>query len=211
MVSKVYSIGGSIVRENLDRIEELAEALESEEQVVVVTGAGELSEHQDALKGTANNAVRDLVGIKATRLNAQTLLTAMDAYPEIPETPEEIQAAATAGEDIVMGGLVPGYSTDAVAATAAELLNAKLYVVTTVDGVYSGHPDEDDSEKLEEVTYDELLEIVGDDYEAGSYELADRTAVKLAKRSGIPIRIFEGTLENLENPGGAPGTDVVPE
>jgi uridylate kinase len=210
MVSKVYSIGGSVVRENLDRIDELADALESEEQVVIVTGAGDLSEHQDALKETASNATRDLVGIKATRLNAQTLLTAMDAYPEIPETPEEIQAAATKGEDVVMGGLVPGYSTDAVAATAAELLDAKLYIATTVDGVYSGHPDESDAEKLDEVTYDELLEIVGDDYEAGSYELVDRTAVKLAKRSEIPIRIFEGTLENLENPGDAPGTDVVP-
>ncbi|MFB6190654.1 MAG: UMP kinase [Candidatus Nanohaloarchaea archaeon] len=211
MMTRVYSIGGSIVRENLDRIDELAEALEGDEQVVVVTGAGDLSEHQDALKGGANNATRDLVGIRATRLNAQTLLTAMRAYPEIPETPEEIQAAAATGEDVVMGGLVPGYSTDAVAATAAELLDAKLYVATTVDGVYSGHPGEDSSEKLDEVTYDELLEIVGDDYEAGSYELIDRTAVKLAERSEIPIRIFEGTLENLENPGEAPGTAVVPE
>lgn len=199
------------MRENLDRIEELADSLTGNEQVVVVTGAGDLSEHQDALKENANNGKRDLVGIKATRLNAQTLLTAMDAYPEIPEKPEEIQAAAATGQDVVMGGLVPGYSTDAVAATAAELLDAKLYIATTIDGVYTEHPDSPGAEKLEEVTHDELLDIIGDDYEAGSYELADRTAVKLAKRSNIPLRIFEGTLENLENPEEAEGTDVVPE
>ncbi|MFB6191366.1 MAG: UMP kinase [Candidatus Nanohaloarchaea archaeon] len=211
MVEKVYSIGGSIVRENLDSIEELAGALQGEEQVLVVTGAGDLSQHQDALEGLANKGERDLVGVKATRLNAQTLLTAMDAYPEVPETPEEIQVAAESGRDVVMGGMVPGYSTDAVAATAAELLDAELYVATTVDGVYTEHPEDPEAEKLDRVSHDRLMQIVGGDYEPGSYELMDETAVKIAKRSGIPVRIFEGSLENLKNPEDAPGTDVVPE
>lgn len=208
MVDKVYSIGGSVIRENLDRIEELTEALHSDKQVLVVTGAGDLNQHQKAVQESGNKAEQDLVGIKATRLNAQTLLTAVDGYPRIPETPEEIQVAAASGQDIVMGGLVPGYSTDAVAATAAELLDAELYVATTVDGVYSQHPDQGDAEKLDEVTYGELLDIIGGDYEPGSYELMDETAVKIIKRSGIPTKIFRGSLSNLENPGEAPGTDV---
>ncbi|MFB6147432.1 MAG: UMP kinase [Candidatus Nanohaloarchaea archaeon] len=205
---RVYSIGGSIVRENLDRLEELATALQGDEQVVVVTGAGDLSQHQDALEDVTNRGRRDLVGIEATRLNARTLLTAMDAYPEIPEKPGEVLSAVETGEDVVMGGLVPGYSTDAVAATVAELLDAELYVATTIDGVYTAHPENSEAEKLDEVTHDELLDIIGGDYEPGSYELMDSTAVQIAKRSGLPVRIFEATLENLENPGEAPGTDV---
>ncbi len=208
MVDYVFSIGGSIVRENLDRIEELADALERDEQVLVVTGAGDLNKHQKAVKGIANNGEQDLVGIKATRLNAQTLLTVMDAYPSIPERPEEIKVAAASGKDVVMGGLTPGYSTDATAAIAAEMLDAELYIATTVNGVHDKHPDEDGAEKLDEVTPDELLEIVGDDYEPGSYELIDETAVKIIRRSNIPTRIFEGTLENLADPENAEGTDV---
>lgn len=210
MVEKVYSIGGSIVRENLDRIEELAKALGGEkEQIVVVTGAGDLSEHQDAVKDLTNNGKRDLVGIKATRLNAQTLLSALDAYPRVPETPEELLEAAESGKNIVVGGLNPGNSTDAVAATAAELLDAELYIATTIDGVYTKHPEEEDAEKLDQVTPRKLMEILGGDYEPGSYELVDETALRLIQRSEIKTRVFEGKLENLEKPEEASGTNIV--
>lgn len=209
MVEKVFSIGGSIVRENLDRIEELAEALDRGEQILVVTGAGNLNRHQKAVREEANNGEQDLIGIKATRLNAQTLIPVIDAYPLIPEKPEEIQEAADSGKDVLMGGLTPGYSTDATAAIAAELLDAELYIATTVDGVYDRHPDEDGAQKLDEVTPGELLDIIGDDYEPGSYELIDRTAVKIIRRSEIPARIFEGTVENIGSPEEAPGTDIV--
>ncbi len=209
MVEKIFSIGGSIIRDNLGRLDELAEALERDEQILVVTGAGELSRYQDALENITNKGERDLVGIKATRLHARTLSAAMDAYPGIPETADQILEAAATGQDVVMGGLTPGYSTDAVAATAAELLEAELYIATTVDGVYTRHPDENGAEKLEEVTASELLEIVAGDNEPGSYELVDETAVKIITRSDIPTRVFEGTVENLRNPRDAPGTDIV--
>ncbi|MFB6291859.1 MAG: UMP kinase [Candidatus Nanohaloarchaea archaeon] len=209
MVEKVFSIGGSIVHDNLDRLEELAVALERDEQVLVVTGAGELSRYQDALEDVTNKGERDLVGIKATRLHARALSAAMDAYPGIPETADQILEAASTGQNIVMGGLTPGYSTDAVAATAAELLEAELYIATTVDGVYTRHPDEEGAEKLDEVSASRLLDIVSGDNEPGSYELVDETAVKIIERSNISTRVLEGTVENLRKPEDAPGTDIV--
>lgn len=208
-VDKVFSISGSIVRENLDIIEELGDALDYSEQVVIVTGAGDLGRHVEAVRESSNNGEQDLVGIKATRLNAKTLGTIIDAYPAIPETPEEVQEAAESGKDVVMGGLTPGYSTDAVAATVAELLDADLYIATTVDGVYNPHPDDPEAERLEEVTVEKLMELVGDDHRPGSYELIDSTALNLVKRSEISTKIFEGTMENIGDVEKVEGTEII--
>lgn len=207
MVEKVISLGGSIVRENLGEMDELASALEKGGQKVVVVGAGDLSRHIDAVS-SATKGEKDMVGIQATRLNARTLQVAMNAYPSIPEEPDELLEAVESGKNVVMGGMVPGYSTDAVAATAAELLDAELYIATDVDGVYTSPPEEEGAEKLERVTVEELEEILGDDREPGSYELIDRTAREMIGRSGIKTRIFRGTVENLENPE-ACGTRIV--
>jgi uridylate kinase len=209
MVEKVFAVGGSIIRQNLEQMEEFASAIESDEQIAVVTGAGELNKYQSAVSG--NNGEKDLIGIKATRLHAQTLLTEIDgAYPEIPETSEEVKAAASSGKDIIMGGLVPGYSTDAVAATVAELLDAELYIATTVDGIYTEDPKENsDAEKFGEISIEELLEITGGKNKPGTYSVIDEFAVRIIERSEINTIVFEATLENLENPEDASSTKIV--
>ena len=209
MVEKVFAIGGTVIQNNLENIEEFAEALNQDEQIAVVTGAGKLNRYQSAVEG--NNGEKDLIGIKATRLHAQTLLTAMDdCYPEVPERPEEVQVAASSGLNIVTGGLVPGYSTDAVAATVAELLDAELFIATTVDGVYSDDPEKiEDAEKFDEITVDELLDITGGSNEPGVYSVVDESAVRLIERSSIETKVFEASIENLERPEEAEGTRII--
>ena len=157
----------------------------------------------------ASEGDKDLIGIQATRLNAKTLGTEMNAHPKIPETAEEIKEAVQTGQDLVMGGLNPGFSTDAVAAITAELLDAELYIVTDIDGVYTEDPSNPDAEKLDEVSISELREIVsGNSSDAGSYELIDKTALDIIERSNIETIVMEGTVENLENPGDAEGTRI---
>ena len=208
-ISKVFAVGGGIVQDNLEDIENFVEALESDEQIAVVTGAGDLNRYQSAVSG--NNGEKDLIGIKATRLHAQTVLTEMEnAYREVPETPEKVQVAASSGKNVVMGGLVPGYSTDAVAATVAELLDADLYIATTVDGIYSEDPEEvSDAEKFDEISVEKLLEITGGANEPGVYSVVDEAAVRIIDRSEISTKIFQADLENLENPEGAEGTEII--
>jgi uridylate kinase len=210
-VSKVFAVGGSILRENLDEIEEFADRFPEDEQIAVVTGAGELNMYQSAVCG--NNGEKDLIGIKATRLHAQTLITEMEnAYPEIPEKPEEVQAAAASGNNVVMGGLVPGYSTDAVAATVAELLDADLYIATTVDGIYSEDPEENpEAKRFDEISVEKLLEITGGANEPGIYSVVDETAVRMIERSDIRTKIFRATHESIQNPEDAEGTDIILE
>lgn len=211
-VDKVYAVSGALITENLDEIGDLAEALQQgEEQILVVTGAGGLKEYIHAAGEFGNQGEQDLVGIAATRLNAKTLMTAMEAYPDTPKTAEEVRKAASTGQNVVMGGLTPGHSTDAVAAIAAEILEADLYIATTIDGVYDRPPEEEGAEKFEEVSTDRLREVVSGNNEAGGHELIDLTAIDIIERSGTETKIFEGSLENIEEPDEASGTRIVPE
>jgi uridylate kinase len=205
---KVFAVGGSIYTANLEKTPEIAEALQNHSPVAVVVGAGKLKENINAVE--ASEGDKDLIGIQATRLNAKTLATQMEAHPKIPETTEQIKEIKQTGQDLVMGGLNPGFSTDAVAAITAELLNAELYIVTNIDGVYTEDPSKEEAEKLDEVSIPELREIVsGNSSEAGSYELIDKTALNIIQRSNISTKVMEGTIENLENPEDTEGTIIV--
>jgi uridylate kinase len=205
---KVFAIGGSIYTQQLQKTPEIAEALKNHSPSCIVVGAGQLKKNIEAVN--SSEADKDLIGIQATRLNAKTLGTQMQARPEIPETAEEIKKAVQTGENIVMGGLNPGFSTDAVAAIAAELLNAELYIATDIDGIYTKHPEKEDAEKLEKTTIPEIREITrGNSSKAGSYELIDRTALNIIERSKIPTKVFKGTIKNLKNPEEAEGTEIL--
>ncbi|AOV94748.1 hypothetical protein AQV86_02375 [Nanohaloarchaea archaeon SG9] len=210
-VDKVYAVSGSLITENLDELGDLANALQNgEEQILVVTGAGGLKEYIRAAGDFGNQGEQDLVGIAATRLNAKTLMTAMKAYPDTPKTAEEIRKAASTGQNVVMGGLTPGHSTDAVAAIAAEILEADLYIATTVDGVYDKNPEEVDAKRFDQISTEKLRSVVSGNNEAGGHELIDLTAIDIIERSGTETRILEGTLENISDPDEALGTQIVP-
>lgn len=206
--NKVFAVGGSIYTEKIEKTPEIAEALEKHSPVAVVVGAGELKKNIDAVN--ACEAEKDLIGIQATKLNAKTLGTQMDAHPKTPKTAGEIREISKSNEDIVMGGLNPGFSTDAVAAIAAELLNADLYIATDIDGVYTEDPENKEAEKLNEVPIHKLREIVsGNRSQAGSYKLIDKVALDIIERSHISTKIFKGDTKNLEKPEEAEGTKII--
>lgn len=207
----VYALGGSIFTENMGKLEEYAEFFDSlDEQVVIVTGAGNLKENILAAEEVANQSELDLIGIQATRLNAETLKAAMNSHPALPETIDQVQEAASTGENVVMGGLVPGYSTDAVAATVAELLEGDLVIATSVEGVYTADPEKEDAEKYDEITVQELRGLTEGNNSAGNHDLIDRTAVDIIERSNIETEVVLGTPENLKSSEFA-GTRIVPE
>lgn len=207
MIEKVYALGGSVISEH--GFQELAEALETEEQIAVVTGAGDLKKHIKAVEGEANQAQQDNVGIHATRLNAKTLQVLLDAYPSVPRTHEEVLEAAESGKSVVLGGLTPGFSTDAVSAIVAELFDAKLFIATDVEGVYDRHPEEEGAERFEEVSVEQLRKITRGENRAGDYSIIDSVALDIIERSEIPTKVFKGEPDNLEKPGECAGTSIV--
>ena len=213
MVKKVFALGGSVIKQHLSNLGELADALPDEEQFVVICGAGHLKQHQDAVRDHVNNSKTDMVGIAATRLNAKTLRTLVDgSSPKIPETVEEVEEKASTGQDIIMGGLNPGFSTDAVSAVVAELFDADLFILTDVDGIYSEDPSENsEAEKKDQISADELLEMVSGHNVPGNYDVVDETAVSIIKRSNIDTRLIEGTPENIREVEADRGTKIVTE
>lgn len=196
----VISLGGRIISDAVDAgdlddhvavIDDLARELDT---LVVVTGAGALKRYQRVLDGVPE-ARKDIVGMQAARLHAATLAAALDANAAIPDTQEEVVDLAASHDVVVVGGMTPGQSTDAVAAAAAELIGAdRLVLATTVDGVYEDDPREHpDTERYDELSYDELLDLIWD-YEsgAGTYALIDATAAKLLQRSELETVVLDG-------------------
>lgn len=210
----VVSIGGSIIvdaveNDTLDEyanvFEQLAEELET---LVIVTGAGHLKKYIEAVPDTVSEARKDLIGIKATQLQASTLAAALGANVGVPESLEEVAHLERTHDVIVLGGLLPGQSTDGVAAECAEIIGAdRLAIATTIDGVYERDPTtHTDAEKLDELGYEDLLDIIRDqESTAGSYALMDLTAAKLVQRSELETVVLDG--ENLSALSDALGDD----
>ena len=200
----VLSVGGSILAKNLDSDSFVSYAkslreLSEEHTVVVVTGGGVAA--RDYINGArnvgANEVVCDFIGIEITRLNAQLLIAALgnDAYPEPPKTYREAEDAITSGKIVVMGGVIPGQTTDAVSAILAEYLNADLMVIaTSVDGVYTNDPNTDpDAHKYETMTAKELVNVVmSTEMKAGSKSPVDPLAAKMVERCHIETIVMDG-------------------
>ena len=107
----------------------------------------------------------DEIGILITRLNATMLIAALgeDAYPKVAESHAEAKKYGESGKIVVMGGITPGQTTDAVAAVLAERVGAAVFInATSVDGIYTADPAKDpDATRFNEMTPKKLLEIVG--------------------------------------------------
>jgi uridylate kinase len=172
--------------------------------IVAVTGGGENARKyiESARKLGGTESFCDMIGIQVSRLNAYLLITKLneDAYPSPPININELVEALTAGKIVVLGGLQPGQSTNAVAAIAAEAIRAHMLINTTdVDGVYTADPKKDPkAKKIPVITVNELFDIVSrDKIFAGSYKLFDLSAVKIIERSKIPTWIVDG--RNVKN------------
>jgi uridylate kinase len=166
--------------------------------LVIIVGGGKAARKfiTAARELGASEAQCDWLGIKMARHNAELLCAALgeSAYPKIVETLDELETAMSFSKCVLMGGLIPGQSTNAVAALAAETIRADiLYNATNVDGVYDKDPKEPGAQMLEKVTIDELHTILsGGGARAGEYKLFDPVAIRVVGRSKINTVIFNG-------------------
>ncbi len=173
-------------------------------QLVTVAGGGQNARVyiEAARKLGADESTCDLLGIGVTRANADLLRLALGAVAvsKIPTLLSELNNYVAVGKAVVLGGLQPGQSTNAVAALAAEITRADFLVnATDVSGVYTADPKKDPKAKLlRSVSVDKLLSwaMAGDVY-AGKYELLDPLALKIMQRARIPTRFV--SLEDPSN------------
>lgn len=206
----VLSLGGSILVPTLEShtIAEYARVLkemaECGQVFVVVGGGGEARRYIGVARSLGiNEAASDEIGIMITRINASLLYYALGdaAYPGIAASYQEARRYAESGKIIVMGGVTPGQTTDAVSAVLAESVGADLIINgTSVDGIYSADPKADrTARRFEKMTPQELLAVIsGARLDAGSNTVIDIVAAKVIERSNIPLLVIDGRKpENL--------------
>ena len=200
----VLSLGGSVLVPDLDahRITPYASVLteiaERHRLVVVVGGGGEARRYIGAAMSLGiDQGTADDLGILVTRLNATLLAGALGeaAYPRIATTYDEAAGYASCGKIVVMGGVVPGQTTDAVAALLAERIRADLLVnATSVDSIYSADPKKDSrATRHDRLTPAQLQKILaGDRLEAGESTVFDMVAARVIERSRVPLAVLDG-------------------
>jgi uridylate kinase len=206
----VVKLGGALFRRepNVTALKEMGKALagfvEAANQLVLVAGGGENARTYigTARKLGGDESTCDLLGIQITRANAELVRLAMGsvASSKIPTTLSDLPHFVGSGKAVVMGGLQPGQSTNAVAALAAEITRAEILVNgTDVDGVYTKDPKKNPKAKLiRSVHVDKLLTwAMGAEVFAGRYELLDPLAIKIMQRAKIPTRFV--SLGNPDN------------
>ena len=172
MKTIVISLGGSILIPLLEKnkireyIPVLSEIAAQHRLFVVVGGGGEARRYITVARGLGiDEGTSDELGILITRLNANLLIAALGerAYPKVAESHAEAKKFAESGKIVVMGGITPGQTTDAVAAVLSERVGASVFInVTSVDGIYSADPKKDKKAlRYETLTPKQLLAIVG--------------------------------------------------
>lgn len=208
--TRVYALGGSILAPDRPSATYagrfaafLLERLALGEDALVVTGGGGPARAYIEAARTlgAPEEALDLLGIDATRINARFLATVAEklAGPVVcPEVHTDVAGAARALRDhriVIMGGTLPGHSTDFVAASLASATRADhLYVLTNVDGVYTADPRSDpDAERLPELTSSRLVEIVGaPEWTAGMKGVVDPKCARHVHEHRLPLTVLDG-------------------
>lgn len=201
----VAAVGGSVLVPSLEehRLKEWADTLirlsEKGIQVfVVVGGGGEARRYISACRDIAlDEASSDEIGIMVTRINAALLIGALKeyAYPRAAESYLQAKEFAVSGKIVVMGGVTPGQTTDAVGAVLAEETNSSMMLdLTAVDGIYTADPKRDpNAKKFDTMTPAELISLImKEKMNAGSNMIIDLVAAKVTERSGVPLVVIDG-------------------
>ncbi len=207
----VVSIGGSILvpgendAEFISKLASMLKEVSKEVQLAVVCGGGKTARYYAGIARDLGGSMydQDILGIAATRMNAQLLALALGDMPEtVSGDAEKTADMSEPGKIVVMGGTAPGHTTDAVSSMVAARMKADRIVNgTSVDAVYTDDPRKNpDAKKITRMTIDELGDIVYKEHGASKSSVFDPLGVKTAKENKIDILIIDGrNLDELRN------------
>jgi uridylate kinase len=200
----VLSIGGSALmpngNPNIPLMKELSAIFKkSRNDFGIVVGGGPPARTyaNAARKLGASEFDADSIAIMSTKQNAKLLISALGelAPSDVIHDFEEAREAAKAYKVVVMGGTIPGITTDTDSVLLAEAIGAKRLVnVSNVSGIYDSDPAKNKkAKKYDLLSYDQLisLAISADKRTAGTHFVFDLLACKLIARSSIETHFVD--------------------
>lgn len=211
MMRVVVRVGGSVVGSPLNapligRYVDLLKELKLQgHEVVAVVGGGSLA--RDFISVAADLGLeetrRDWAAIHVSRLFAQLFVLGLGeaGCGRVPVSLDEAEACLETGKVVVLGGLRPGMTTDAVAAMIGERVEADLLVKgSNVDGIYTKDPKKfPDAIKLDKLKFDDLGGLFeASEHRAGINQIIDPEAIKVLQRCRLKTIVVNGYVaENV--------------
>ncbi len=210
----VLSVGGSSVNPkgepDLGFLRSLAKMIKkSKNKFGILTGGGSIARvYAKAARAIgATEYEADSIAITSTKQNAQLVIAALkcagiDVYPKLVDDFEE--ARGLSNKVVVMGGTIPGITTDTDAVLLGEAIGAKRLVnISNVDAIYDSDPRKNKSaKKYAKMSYEELITLAtsSDKRKAGTHFVFDLLACKLIARSKMEAHFVSGKVEKeIEN------------
>jgi uridylate kinase len=210
MNSIVISIGGSVLLSNeanvnfLKNFSKLLIKHSKNYKIFLVVGGGRVAREyiRKGRKLGITEKELDKLGIAITRVNASLITNILKiSNKEIPSKTDD--AAKLKYKIVVMGGTVPGHSTDLVGAELAQKTQSRMLIIATnVDGIYDKDPNKySDAKQLKLVYLSDLIKNYGTSWNsAGSNVVVDGPALKVIQEAQIPTIVINGKkLDQLEN------------
>jgi len=204
-VKVVIRIGGSVVASPpnpklIGQYVDLLKNLKEEgHEVVAVVGGGVLA--RDFIKVAEEMGLKepdqDWVAIFVSRLFALLFVMRLGdlGCGSVPVSIDEAVDCFKRSKIVVVGGLKPGMTTDAVAAMIAEKLKAGLLIkATDQEGVYTKDPDKfPEAKKIDEISFKDLFTLFEEDkHKAGIQQILDPVAVRILQKSRVRTVVVNG-------------------
>jgi uridylate kinase len=201
----VIRIGGSVVASppNPEIIGKYADLLrelkKKDHELMVVVGGGSLA--RDFIKVAKamglSESNQDKIAINVSRLFAQLFAMKLGdvGLETVPTTVDEAAEGLKTRKIVVMGGIRPGMTTDAVAAMVAERIRAELLVkATDQEGIYTKDPKKHpDAEKINVLSFNDLVQLFEQNkHKAGIHQILDPEAVRILQKERTKTIVVNG-------------------
>ena len=215
MASIVAALGGSLLRPEIENkhlwLDDLISIIRDRVAMgdrlgLVIGGGAPAREGIDLARPLINDDYHlDKIGIAATRLNATIIREAISeagisVSGIIPSSVNEAVQLLEEKPVVVMGGTIPGHTTDAVAIRFAIAASAKKCIIATnVDRVYDEDPRLNPNTKAHDyLNHEELQKIVGppEHKKAGQSSVVDPIGVFEASKAKLELNILDGRISN---------------
>ena len=209
MKTIVISIGGSVIlSKDIDfkyykKLADLIMRIAKDYKIYIIVGGGKIARDYIKIGRKLNfdEKTLDIFGILVTRINAKLLTNIIkNSNPKIPETTDN--ALKMKNRIIIMGGTIPGHSTDYVGSEIASKTKAEKFIIATnVNGVYDKDPKKyNDAKQIIEITPDKLINKYGISWKsAGCNVVIDGPALNVIKNKDLLTYVLNGKkIEELE-------------